>query len=337
LTEPSTDLPKVTAVVPVYNVEQYVERSLNTALAQTYPALTVLAVDDGSTDGSLDVCRRLAASSPRLQVVSGPNRGVAAARNRGTELAQTEYVAYLDADDLWHPDKITRQVEALLRREQGGDWAACYCYYRLIDENDDVIRNGPSFEQRGAFFAEHLTRNQVGNGSSLLVRRDAALELGGFDSSYVRRGLGGCEDFDFQLKLLSRYKMELVPEHLVGYRQRGEQMSADHRRMGKAYIAVVEKFSARPGLSPSLRHQAIVAARGHAALTCLRGGDFAGFAGLATANLRTAPLASLTRAVAFLGRYGRDKIAALSRPRMHERAFSRTFSSFDPAQRTSGC
>lgn len=317
--------------MPVYNVEAYVERSLQSALEQTYPALTILVVDDGSTDRSLEICRRVGRSSPIVEVVSGPNKGVAAARNRGTELARTEYVAYLDGDDLWHPEKIARQVEAMAGR--GPEWAACYCLYRRIDEEDAIIRPGPDSKERGAFFAEHLKRNHVGNGSSLLVRRDAAIEIGGFDSAYAARGLGGCEDFDFQLKLLRRYKMELVPEYLVGYRERQDQMSGDRTRMGNAYLAVVEKFAGDRSLSPSARRDALFAARGCAAVNYFLGLDFARFASTGAANLRVDPLASLIRSARFVAWRARDKARRVAAARRIGDNTSAMFQRSDPRHR----
>jgi glycosyltransferase involved in cell wall biosynthesis len=335
LSEHPSGLPGVTVVIPVYNVERYVERSLRSALQQTYPALAVLLVDDGSSDGSLEICRRLADASPNVKLVSGPNRGVAAARNRGTELARTEYVAYLDADDLWHPEKIARQVEAFARRG-ADDWAACYCLYRRIDDDDRLIRSGPHSNERGAFFAAHLKRNHVGNGSSLLVRRDAALEVGGFDPSHVAHGLGGCEDFDFQLKLLRRYKIDLIAEYLVGYREREDQMSADRTRMGNAYFAVVDKFAADPALSPSEREEALVTGRGCAAANYFMGGDIPRFARAAAANLRAAPLVSLNRAARFAAWQVRER-TRLAWRRRSAAAPSPDFYSLDPRRRIPEC
>lgn len=336
MSEQPSGLPGVTVVIPVYNMERYVERSLNSVLAQTYPALAVLLVDDGSTDGSLELCRKLAASSPAVELVTGPNRGVAAARNCGTELARTEYVAYLDADDLWHPEKIARQVDALSCHRAASDWAACYCLYRRIDDDDRVIRSGPLSDERGAFFAEHLKRNHVGNGSSLLVRREAALAVGGFDPSQAARGLGGCEDFDFQLKLLRRYKVELVAEYLVGYRQRDDQMSGDRKRMGDAYFAVVEAFAGDPALTPADRRAALVAGRGCAAANYFMGGYLVRFARAAAGNMATAPLTSLNRAARFVAWQVREK-ARLSRARRKGAASSPLFYDLDPRRRTPAC
>src|SRR5689334_21141299 len=102
--------PLVTVVVPVYNTLPYVADALESALAQTHRELDVVVVDDGSTDGSSGVVVELAAREPRIRVVRQPNAGLAAARNAGLAAAAGEYVAFLDSDDLWLPEKLERQL-----------------------------------------------------------------------------------------------------------------------------------------------------------------------------------------------------------------------------------
>jgi glycosyltransferase involved in cell wall biosynthesis len=181
--------PGVTAVIPAYNMEALVGRTLASALGQTYPHLEIIVIDDGSTDRTRAIVDKMAAGDPRVRVISVENGGLAAARNLGTRLSTTPYVAYLDADDLWHPEKIARQIAALSAHGHEGEWAGCYALSRFIDLADRVLDNGPSADARGDFFEQHLYRNHLGNGSCLLVRRDAVLEIGGFDPEHALRGL----------------------------------------------------------------------------------------------------------------------------------------------------
>ena len=327
MTKTTRELPEVTAVIPVYNMESFVQRTLESAAAQSYPRLRLLVVDDGSTDGSLAICRRFAATHPNIEVVSGANGGVAAARNLVTELARSEYVAYLDADDLWHPHKIARQVEALLAHGYDSDWAACYTLFRLVDENDAVLLDGADSGPRGAFLMEHLVRNHVGNGSSLLVRRDAAVAVGGFDRSHARLGFGGCEDYDFQIKLLRRYKVEVVPEFLVGYRSLGHgQMSSDGARIGRGLVAVVDKNLQEMPMPSRERERILASAHASAALFALKSGQLAASFPSAAASLRHSPGPGLALG-ARLARRKLDKLVRLGRrapPR-------RSFYTLDPA------
>lgn len=264
----------VTVVIPVYNGAEFVERTVRSAAGQTHAALRILAVNDGSTDGTEAILARLAAEMANFSHVTTVNGGVARARNIGTEMADTDYVAYLDADDLWHPTKIAKQLAAL---EAHGDpsWAASYTFSRSIDRNDRVIGKGkPPLPARGAFFAEHLVKNHVGNGSSLLVRRDAALAVGGFEPSYAEQGAGGCEDRDFQLRILSRFKMDVVEEFLIGYRKYPGNMSSQRGMMARGTIAVIEAFLSDPRVTPAERKAALASAHRFAAREFARAGEW---------------------------------------------------------------
>ncbi|WP_161792439.1 glycosyltransferase family 2 protein [Croceibacterium mercuriale] len=273
-TWPAT-LPHVTVVIPAWNMGRYVARSIASALAQTWPALDVLVVDDGSTDDTRAIAEAIAARDSRVTVHSFPNGGVARARNRGTELATGTWVAFLDADDLWHPTKIEKQLTALQTHPPEEGWVGCYALFRMVDDHDRVIASGYGAGKRGSFFYDHLLVNHVGNGSSLLVLREAALAVGGFDPSYAEARIGGSEDFDFQLRLLMRYKLEYVPEYLVGYRLHAAQMSADQTRMALGHIAVVERFVHAAQLDGRQAQFALVAANRNAAVAFARSGDWA--------------------------------------------------------------
>jgi hypothetical protein len=128
-------------------------------------------------------------------------------------------------------------------------WAAVYVLHYVINHDDEIIRPGGSNVARGYIYARHLTFKYIGNGSALLVRRDVALEIGGFDSSYAAAGIGGCEDLDFELRLAARYCIEVVPERLVGYREYPGNMSSNHVRTGQGALEVIKRsLAANPQL-----------------------------------------------------------------------------------------
>jgi glycosyltransferase involved in cell wall biosynthesis len=231
--------PLVSVVIPAFNASTYIERTLRSAARQTYPALEIIVVNDGSTDDTAKLVEQIAMTDPRIRLLSTPNRGVAAARNAGIEASSGRFVAFLDADDLWHPTKVEKQVNALNRLSSR--WAAVYALHYIINQNDEIIRPGASNVARGYIYARHLTFKYIGNGSALLVRRDVALEIGGFDSSYAAAGIGGCEDLDFEFRLAARYCIEVIPERLVGYREYPGNMSSNHVRMGQGALEVVKR------------------------------------------------------------------------------------------------
>ncbi|WP_179611250.1 glycosyltransferase family 2 protein [Rhizobium leguminosarum] len=242
-----SDQPLVSVVIPAFNASTYIERTLRSALRQTYTGLEIIVVNDGSTDHTAKLVEQMAMLDSRIRLLSTSNRGVAAARNTGIEESSGQFVAFLDADDLWHRTKIEKQVNAL--NPLSSRWAAVYALHHIINEDNEIVLPGSSDVARGYIYARHLTFKYVGNGSGLLVRRNVALEIGGFDSSYAAAGIGGCEDLDFELKIAARYFIEVVPEALVGYRKHPGSMSSNHLQMGKSALEVVRRsLAANPQL-----------------------------------------------------------------------------------------
>jgi glycosyltransferase involved in cell wall biosynthesis len=242
--------PIVGVVIPAYNAERWIERTLRSALRQTYRALEILVVDDGSTDATGALAGSFAAADARVRVISVSNGGVASARNLGIEQSTAPFIAFLDADDLWHPTKIERQL-ASLTAASGEGIAATYALHRVIDSEDRVVAREHGFICNGYALAQLLYAKFIGNGSSLLVRREAAVAVGGFDPTWAKRGLGGCEDLDFELKLVAKYPISAVPHFLVGYRVYPGNMSSDRLRMGRAIVATVERHLCEHAELPS--------------------------------------------------------------------------------------
>jgi glycosyltransferase involved in cell wall biosynthesis len=246
----------VSIVVPAYNAERYIARTLRSALNQTHGNIEIIVVDDGSTDKTRHIVESFFFEDSRVRLISTVNRGVAMARNCGIENARGTHLAFLDADDLWHPTKIERQLQALSVHVSDPTWAAVYAFCRVIDEEDQVVDDSRerAIECRGYMLARQIVMTLVGNGSAILVRRDAALAVGGFDPSYAAAGIGGCEDLDFELKLAARYRIEAVRSFLIGYRVYEGNMSSDRYRMAKSYVATVARhIEQNPHIPPRIR------------------------------------------------------------------------------------
>ncbi|TBX98418.1 glycosyltransferase family 2 protein [Rhizobium laguerreae] len=233
----------VAVVIPAYNARDYLAQTLQSVIDQTHKALEIVIVDDGSTDDTASICRHFAASDPRIRIVSTENRGVAAARNTGIEASKSDYIAFLDADDLWHPTYIERMLSAL--HPLPNTWGAVYALHRLIDPEGYCMRSGSSLNARDTIFTRHLVFRFVGNGSGFMVRRAVIEKIGGYDPSYARQGIGGCEDFDFELRTAEHFKIETVPLGLVGYRVHSAAMSSDRSQMALSLLAVTEQCIAR--------------------------------------------------------------------------------------------
>ena len=265
-----TDL--VSIIIPAYNAERFIARTLASALNQTFKDTEVIVVDDGSTDNTRHIVEAFAAGDRRLRLFSTTNRGVAMARNFGIENARGNYVAFLDADDLWHPTKIERQVETLGAHVSDSTWGGVYVFHRTINEEDQVTGGGRAImDCRGYLLARNFVLKFIGNGSSLLVRRDAALAVGGFDPSYAKVGLGGCEDLDFELKLAASYRIEAVRSFLVGYRVYKGNMSSNGGRMAKAMVETIARHSERnPFLSTRVKRWGVGSGHRYAFQVLLR-------------------------------------------------------------------
>jgi glycosyltransferase involved in cell wall biosynthesis len=234
-----TPEPLVSVVIPAYNANRFIERTLRSALRQTYSNLEVIIIDDGSTDNTRSLAEAVVAGDERVRIIGVRNGGVAKARNIGIDESSGAFIAFLDADDLWHPTTLELQVSSLLGRS-GKDAGAAYAFSRVIDVNDRAIQTANALACSGYVLARLMYAKFIGNGSSMLVRREVAIAVGGFESAWAARGIGGCEDLDFELKIAAKYPLAAIPRFLVGYRIYPGNMSSDKTRMARALVATVE-------------------------------------------------------------------------------------------------
>ena len=242
--------PLVTVVVPVYNGARWLPATLRSALAQTHRALDVVVVDDGSTDDSVGVAEGFAAADDRVRVLRQANGGVAAARNLALAHAKGAFVAPLDADDLWAPTKLERQLE---RFAAGPDrLGLVYTWWAAIDEASHVIGKADRIALEGYVYPALVCVNFVGNSSVPLFRRGAVEAVGGF-VSYRERGGQGCEDWDLALRVAERYAVGLAPAYLTGYRSVDGSMSRSLGAMRRSFDFVMdEALAGHPEIPPDL-------------------------------------------------------------------------------------
>lgn len=239
----SGDPPSVGVVVPMYNAAATIDETLDSVLAQTYPALDVVVVDDGSDDDGPARVEHRAASDPRLRLIRQHNCGVAAARNTGAAATRADYLAFIDADDIWAPRKIALQMEALLA--SGGAAGVAYSWFALIDRRSHVIslHNRPLAE--GQVLGELFKGNFVGNGSSLLMLRSVFDAVGGFDTTLREHDAQGCEDLAICLALSEVTEFRVVPRFMTGYRLTHDNMSSDVHRMLRSANLVLGRYRER--------------------------------------------------------------------------------------------
>jgi glycosyltransferase involved in cell wall biosynthesis len=216
----------VDVVIPLYNAAPFVERTLHSVLAQTRPPKRIIVVDDGSTDGSPDVVRRLAGkyNGPvRIELLEQPNAGPNTARNTGLQAGSSPFVAFLDADDLWAPSKLEEQL-SVFSHDPSEDLLLVYCRAHWIDTHDRPKHGTPLNEGealRGQVFDRLLPRNRIWGGSSAVLIRRKAFDLAGpFDV-----GLRAAEDFDMWLRIAQVGRVDLADADLVGIRDHATNTS----------------------------------------------------------------------------------------------------------------
>ena len=219
--------PEISVVLPVYNAEATLEATVASVLAQGLRHFELIAIDDGSSDGSLSRLLALAAQDRRIKVIARDNGGVSSARNLGVENARAPLVAFLDADDLWHADKLARHV-ALHRQYPG--LAASYARIAFIAEDAaglDGAKTHSSLCRHMPCLTDVLGENPVCTASNLVVDRRWFLATGGFDPR-----LSYAEDQEFAARLIARGgKLGGVDAVLTGYRLSPGGLSMDLARM----------------------------------------------------------------------------------------------------------
>ena len=235
----------VSVIIPAYNVGRFVQDAVGSALAQTYAACEIVVVDDGSTD---DTRERVAAFGPRVTLIRQANAGAATARNTGVRRSRGAYVAFLDADDVWLPDKVARVMDVLERDPTAG---AAYHGYAATDEAGSVVGQ-PVVPTHDGDVLEPLFFGCFFGPPMVIVRRTCLDQVGLFEPA-LRLG----QDWDLFLRIaLAGYRVRCVPEVLVRCRTHGGNST---RALGTAAAfgrMVLDRAFADPRLPARLRTDA---------------------------------------------------------------------------------
>jgi glycosyltransferase involved in cell wall biosynthesis len=227
-----TRTPLVSVVTASYNMGQYVCEAVDSVLAQDYPSIEIIVVDDGSTD---DTQQRLAryADDPRVTVIHQENQGQTVAKNRGLAAARGELIGFCDADNRWLPGKLARQVPILLDRPEIG---VVYGDLQLIDGEGKPLPPPGTKRYSGRITGKLLIDNFVTFNTTLL-RAETVRAMNGFDE-----GLRMAIDYDLWLRISLEHEFLYLPEPLVAYRIWGGQMSHRTGERMDNFFRLLEKF-----------------------------------------------------------------------------------------------
>lgn len=240
--------PRVSIVVSAFNAERFIAATIASALNQTFADFELLVIDDGSTDGTAGAVRRALGTDPRCRLIVQRNGGPSSARNRGVAESSGGLIAFLDHDDLWHPEKLAAQVELLDAMPDAG---VATCYSAVIDASGRCLGWRLGGEARGRAGRDMIEWDMVSGGSVAMVRRTALAAAGAFDESLRFR-----EDWDMWIRLARHVPFVTVPRILVGYTRRPRSASSDYERMAAEGALVLAKAcSGDPGIGAGrLRH-----------------------------------------------------------------------------------
>lgn len=232
-------MPKVTVIIPAYNIEGFVSETIQSVLDQTYKSYEVIAVNDGSTDNTLSVLKRF---EPQIKVLTKSNGGPASARNLAIKNSRSEYIAFLDSDDLWIEDKLEEQVGFLDQHpEIGLLYSEAWMFTEENGEKKVQNKIGYTGDPR---FCQLLYGDYIPN-STVVVRRSCVDQVGLLNE---KRELIAVEDYEYWMRIAKNFTIAGIPRPLAYYRLRQGNLMGDGSNIDKglnlvlAAIGEVEKL-----------------------------------------------------------------------------------------------
>lgn len=230
--------PLVSVIVPAYNAERFIQRTLNSILAQTYQNLEVIVVDDGSTDRTADIIREIAQQDNRVTLLQQSNSGVAAARNLGIQYSKGEFIAPIDADDIWHSKNLEKQIQCFA--ESNSNVGLVYSWSFDINEHDLPIGEIHTAQIEGDVYLTLFCHYFLSNASASLIRRSCLQKIGAYNCQFKKHNAQGCEDWELCLRIAKEFEFRFVPELLVGYRKIQTSMSCNYDSMARSHELMLQ-------------------------------------------------------------------------------------------------
>ncbi|BAB74770.1 glycosyltransferase family 2 protein [Anabaena sp. FACHB-709] len=253
-------MPKVSVVIPAYNAMKYLPATVESVLQQSFTDIEILIINDGSSDNIIAWTAQI--TDPRVQVISQQNQGLSGARNTGIHHASGEYIAFIDADDLWLPTKLEKQVKCLDNSPQAG---LVYTWTAWTDETGKPTGVIVASHVEGYVWEQMVVNDKISNGSSAMVRRICFDKVGLFDTE-----LTSSEDRDMWIRLAAHYHFAVVKEPLTLYRRHSQSMSKNRPKMLKNIRRVFEKtFATVPTELLYLRNRSYGWINLYTAWTCM--------------------------------------------------------------------
>ncbi|WDV07469.1 glycosyltransferase [Lysinibacillus irui] len=227
---------KVSIITPVYNAEKYIDNSIESVLNQTYQDFELIIVNDGSTDNSAQNIKKYLFDS-RIKYYLQENKGESAARNKGIEEAQGEFIAFLDADDLYQPTKIEEQINYF---NQYKDIDVVYTDVQIIDEkgrNQGVLKSEEIISTQDNFLANMLYRQLIPGPAAIMLRRKCIESGIRYPENY-----SNAEDYLFTIQLSQHFNFGYLPKKLYSYRRHDSNLTNNHSKQLESECEIIQSL-----------------------------------------------------------------------------------------------
>lgn len=234
--------PSVSVIIPAYNCDRFISQALESVFSQTFKNYEIIVVDDGSTDTTPQVLKRF---EPRIQIIRQENGGVAAARNSGILVAKGELIAFLDADDIFFPEKLEKQVSLFA---QQASLEVVISGWQIMDQSGEPIAQVTPWETKPELDLACIVLYKPARPSATMIRRQVFDRLGSFDTT-----LTSGEDLDWLLRVMAaECKASWLPEVQVGYRQHSESLMTKGQQLLVDTDRIMQRFFSRSDLPPEI-------------------------------------------------------------------------------------
>lgn len=235
----NTETPLVSIIIPAYNASRYIREALESALRQTQKNVEIIVVDDGSTDNTIEYIQSY---GDRVRLIEQSNKGAASARNLGAKEARGLWLAFLDADDVWAPEKLERQISGI----GGRNWS--YTDMEFIGGVNDGLRDSQFTKKHEAQVLKELVQGNFISTSTVLIKRETFEESGGFDES-----LRSIQDWELWTRVAERNPIVYVDEPLARYRIHPSSTSRKTRKTLPNHLKVIDIIFSRVGSTPEIQ------------------------------------------------------------------------------------
>lgn len=237
---------KISVIIPSFNRVTLLQRAIESVLSQSCSADEIIVVDDGSTDNTRQVIKT---RYPKINYIYQSNKGVSVARNTGITQAKGKWICLLDSDDSWQPDKLKKQIQALM---DNPDYLLCHTnetWYR----NEKILNQATKHKKRGGFIFQYCLPLCAISPSSVMIDKKLFNDVGLFDET-----LPACEDYDMWLRICSKYPVLFIDEALTNkFGGHADQLSQQYWGMDRFRITALQKIIESGNLNETDRMAAI--------------------------------------------------------------------------------